>query len=68
MQALSTFNMLNAFHRPLSTYLNLLVDEGCIYRRMIEPRLDEQLVEQYGRKHARNIYVPQFVVIRADKL
>jgi len=54
-----------AFHRPLSTYLNLLVEEGCVFQRMIEPRLDEKLVKQYGEKHARNIFVPQFVIIHS---
>ncbi|HCI78930.1 MAG TPA: SAM-dependent methyltransferase [Ktedonobacter sp.] len=53
------------FHRPLSTYLNLIVEEGCTFQRMIEPRLDEELVRQYGEKHTRNVYVPQFVVIHA---
>ena len=53
------------FHRPLSTYLNLLIEEGCIFQRMVEPRLDEELVKRYGEKHARNVYVPQFVVIHA---
>lgn len=57
-----------AFHRPLSTYLNLLVEERCIFQRMIEPRLDEELVRQYGEKHARNVYVPQFVVIHATRM
>ena len=54
-----------AFHRPLSTYLNLLVEAGCIFQRMIEPRLDETIMQQYGEKHSRNAFVPQFVVIRA---
>ena len=57
-----------AFHRPLSTYLNLLVEEGCTFLKMIEPRLDEDLVKRYGEKHTRNVYVPQFVVIHARRM
>lgn len=56
------------FHRPLSTYLNLLVDEGCVFQRMIEPRLNEEVMRQYGQQHARNVFVPQFVVVQAKAM
>lgn len=56
------------FHRPLSTYLNLLIEKECIFQTMIEPRLDEELVRRYGRQHARNVFVPQFVIIHSIKM
>ena len=57
-----------AFHRPLSTYLNLLVEEGCTFQRMIEPRLDEAIIQQFGEKHSRNMFVPQFAMIHAVRI
>ncbi len=55
------------FHRPLSSYLNLLIHEGCIFKQMIEPQLDATLVAHYGRQHERNVHVPQFLLIHAQK-
>lgn len=54
------------FHRPLSSYLNLLANEGCVLRRVIEPRLDPALAAQ-NPTHERNVHVPSFIVIAADK-
>ena len=55
------------FHRPLSTYLNLVIRSGCAIRKIVEPRLDNQIAQSYGEVHARNVHVPQFIVVHASK-
>ncbi len=55
------------FHRPLSSYLNLVIEAGCVVQRIVEPRLSKEIVQQYGIEHARNAYVPQFLVVAATK-
>lgn len=55
------------FHRPLSTYLNLVIRAGCELQAIIEPQLSEDLVQHYGEQHARNMHVPQFLVVHAKK-
>ena len=55
------------FHRSLSSYLNLVIDAGCVIQRVVEPQLSEDIVQQYGIEHARNAYVPQFLVVVAIK-
>ena len=57
----------STFHRPLSSYLNLVIQAGCVIQRVIEPQLSEEAVKQYGIEHARNAYVPQFLVVAATK-
>ena len=56
------------FHRPLSSYLNLIIEVGCVIQRMVEPRLSQEIVQQYGIEHARNAYVPQFLLVATTKL
>lgn len=55
------------FHRPLSTYLNFMLSEGCTLQRLVEPQLSEEVVKQYGTQHTRNVHVPQFFVVYAQK-
>lgn len=55
------------FHRPLNSYLNIVINAGCAIQRVIEPQLSEDVVQQYGMEHARNAYVPQFLVVAATK-
>ncbi len=55
------------FHRPLSSYLNLVIEAGCVVQRVIEPQLDKAVVQQYGIEHARNAYVPQFLIVATTK-
>jgi len=55
------------FHRPLSSYINLVIEAGCVVQRVIEPQLDEAVVQQYGTEHARNAYVPQFLIVATTK-
>lgn len=53
------------FHRPLSCYLNLVLDSGCVLRRVLEPRLSPEIARQIGND--RDVHVPSFVVIAASK-
>jgi len=53
------------FHRPLSTYLNLVVDSGATIRRVIEPRLSPELAKLI--ENDRDVHVPSFLVIAASK-
>ena len=56
------------FHRPLSSNLNHVIEAGCVVQRIIEPQLSKEIIQQYGIKHARNAYVPQFLVVAATKM
>jgi 2-polyprenyl-3-methyl-5-hydroxy-6-metoxy-1,4-benzoquinol methylase len=53
------------FHRPLSSYLNLVIQEGCILQQIIESQLGEELAQQLGND--RDVYVPSFIVIHAAR-
>ncbi|HLJ32368.1 MAG TPA: class I SAM-dependent methyltransferase [Ktedonobacteraceae bacterium] len=55
------------FHRPLSAYINFLIEEGCTLRKMLEPRLSEEIARQDALAE-RSLHVPQFVVIHAVHL
>lgn len=50
-------------HRPLSTYLNSIIEEGCTLQKVIEPQLDEALTQQYQAQ--RYSHVPGYLVIHA---
>lgn len=52
-------------HRPLSIYLNKVIEEDCIIQKVIEPQLDETLAQQY-QAH-RDFHVPGCLVIHALK-
>jgi 2-polyprenyl-3-methyl-5-hydroxy-6-metoxy-1,4-benzoquinol methylase len=52
-------------HRPLSTYLNNVIQEGCTLQEVIEPQLDEAIARQYQAE--RYWHVPGYVVIYATK-
>jgi SAM-dependent methyltransferase len=54
------------FHHPLSDYLNLVIEEGCTIRKVVEPRLSPEGVEAMGEEN-RNMHVPNFIVISAWK-
>ncbi len=54
------------FHRPLSAYLNLVIQTGCMLQQIIEPQLDQNLVRS-GTSDERNLHVPQFLVVHATK-
>ena len=52
-------------HRPLSFYLNSLVQEGCALQKVIEPRVDETIAQQYQAE--RYFHIPGYIVIYATK-
>jgi 2-polyprenyl-3-methyl-5-hydroxy-6-metoxy-1,4-benzoquinol methylase len=52
-------------HRPLSTYLNSVIQEGCILQKVLEPQLDEAVAQQYQAQ--RYWHVPGYVVVHAVK-
>jgi 2-polyprenyl-3-methyl-5-hydroxy-6-metoxy-1,4-benzoquinol methylase len=54
------------FHRTLSHYLNLIIDAGCALRRVVEPQLDAAWAH-LGPAHARNAYVPSYLILLAVK-
>ncbi len=49
------------FHRPLSHYLNYVIDAGCTLRRILEPRLDPAWA-CLGPAYERSVHVPTVVV------
>ncbi len=53
-------------HRPLSVYLNLVIDAGCVIRKVIEPTLTPEGVAALGHKD-RNLNIPNFIVISAQR-
>jgi 2-polyprenyl-3-methyl-5-hydroxy-6-metoxy-1,4-benzoquinol methylase len=53
-------------HRPLSAYLNLVIEAGCMLRKIIEPTLTSEGIVALGEKD-RNLHVPNFIVISAGK-
>ncbi len=56
------------FHRPLSSYLNLIIEAGYVIQRIVEPQLSEEIVQQHSIEHARNAHVPQFLLVVATKM
>lgn len=53
------------FHRPLSSYLNLVIQCGGHIQHIIEPQLSQEAAEQIG--NSRDVHVPSFIVIQAIK-
>jgi 2-polyprenyl-3-methyl-5-hydroxy-6-metoxy-1,4-benzoquinol methylase len=51
------------FHRPLSAYMNFVIQQGCNIRSIIEPQLDTEVADRYGND--RDLHVPSFLVIEA---
>jgi hypothetical protein len=52
-------------HRPLSTYLNNIIQAGCTLQQVIEPQLEKTLAERYDAE--RYWAVPGYIVIFATK-
>ena len=52
-------------HRPLSTYLNSVIEAGCMLQRVIEPQLEQTIAERYCAE--RYWLVPGYLVIFATK-
>jgi 2-polyprenyl-3-methyl-5-hydroxy-6-metoxy-1,4-benzoquinol methylase len=53
------------FHRPLSLYVNLLIEAGLTIKRVIEPRLQNPPPDSINDRDA---HVPTFIALRADRL
>ncbi|OGK30106.1 hypothetical protein A3I56_00390 [Candidatus Roizmanbacteria bacterium RIFCSPLOWO2_02_FULL_43_10] len=53
-----------SFHRPLSIYINQIIENGCEIVKMIEPKLDE-VVAQENPRGQRDVHIPSFVIIHA---
>jgi 2-polyprenyl-3-methyl-5-hydroxy-6-metoxy-1,4-benzoquinol methylase len=53
------------FHRPLSHYINTLLDAGFTLRRMVEPQISEEGAGALGND--RDLYVPSFVALSLVK-
>ncbi|GHO85869.1 class I SAM-dependent methyltransferase [Dictyobacter formicarum] len=52
-------------HRPLSTYLNSVIEAGCTLQRIIEPQLEKTIAELH---HAERYWsVPGYIIIFATK-
>jgi 2-polyprenyl-3-methyl-5-hydroxy-6-metoxy-1,4-benzoquinol methylase len=52
-------------HRPLSTYLNSVIQAGCTIQNVIEPQLDRNIAQQHHTE--RYWHVPGYIVICAMK-
>lgn len=53
-------------HRPLSTYLNSIIQAGCMLQQVIEPQLDKALAE---RSNAQRYWaVPGYILLFATKI
>ncbi len=55
------------FHRSLSTYINFVIEEDCILRKMLEPQLSADIAPQ-DKLSERSLHVPHFVVIHAVRM
>jgi 2-polyprenyl-3-methyl-5-hydroxy-6-metoxy-1,4-benzoquinol methylase len=55
------------FHRTLSEYVNLVIQEGCSITKLVEPQLDKSVALEI-KKHERNLHVPSFLVVQAKKM
>jgi hypothetical protein len=53
------------YHRPLSAYVNRLLDEGLALRRMVEPRLPEGVTLDGNDRDA---HVPSFIALDAQRM
>ena len=52
-------------HRQLSTYINSVIQAGCVIQEIIEPQLDEKIAIQYQAERYAN--VPGYIMILARK-
>ncbi|HEY4382909.1 MAG TPA: class I SAM-dependent methyltransferase, partial [Ktedonobacteraceae bacterium] len=52
-------------HRPLSTYLNSVIEAGCMLQRIVEPQLEQTIAREH---HAERYWsVPGYIVIFATR-
>ena len=56
----------HSFHRTLSSYINLVIEEGCTIKKLIEPRLDEKTAK-LKMNYSREVHVPSFLLVHCVK-
>jgi len=56
----------SSFHRPLSKYINLSIQNNCLIKQIIEPQLSKEIAEKHPDA-VRDYHVPSFIVIHAIK-
>jgi SAM-dependent methyltransferase len=54
------------FHRPLSRYINLVLESDCTLHRIIEPQIERDVADHIGND--RDLHVPSSIVISAIRL
>jgi len=55
-----------SFHRMLSDYLNLVIKEGCVIKKILEPRLPLEIANT-DKKYTRDKNIPNFLLVQAIK-
>lgn len=55
-----------SFHHTLSDYINFILDNGCVLKKLLEPQLSKDLVKKY-KQHERDFHVPSFLLVKAVK-
>ncbi len=55
-----------SFHHMLSAYINIVVEEGCSIKKMLEPQLPLEIAQQ-NKYNQRDKHVPNFLLIQAIK-
>lgn len=55
-----------SFHHTLSDYLNLVIDKGCNIKKILEPKLSNEVHEQ-DNAHERSKYFPNFILVKSVK-
>ncbi len=53
-------------HRPLSSYINFIIENGCVIEKLLEPKLPEATAKEYPQQE-RGTHVPLFLFIKARK-
>ncbi len=55
-----------SFGRPISEYINFVIENDCGLQKMIEPRLSKEILEKH-QEDTRNYFVPQFLFLKFTK-
>lgn len=55
-----------SFHRPLSSYINLLIQQDCRIVEMVEPQLNSDAALE-NPQYERDRHVPSYLVVKAKK-
>lgn len=55
-----------SFHHMLSTYVNLVINDGCTIKKILEPRLPMEIAKQ-DKCYERDKHIPNFILLKAVK-